>query len=86
VLLIDADLDSAAFVAERIRASVAGSMISISQETQVSITVSIGVACLSDGDPEASAEAVSRALIAQADACLYQAKEGGRNRVVSHRG
>ena len=86
VLLIDADLDSAAFVAERIRASVAGSMISISQETQVSITVSIGVACLADGDPDAGAEAVARALIAQADACLYQAKEGGRNRVVSHRG
>ncbi|HWA89947.1 MAG TPA: GGDEF domain-containing protein [Rhizomicrobium sp.] len=40
------------------------------------ITVSIGVAELNDSDTPAS-------LIQRADACLYAAKNGGRNRVVS---
>jgi diguanylate cyclase (GGDEF)-like protein len=52
VLLIDANLESAAFVAERIRASVAGSMITLSPELQLSVTVSIGVACLEVGTAE----------------------------------
>ncbi|MBY0556635.1 MAG: sensor domain-containing diguanylate cyclase [Burkholderiaceae bacterium] len=83
VLLIDADLDSAAFVAERIRASVAGSMIVLSQELRLSVTVSIGVACLAPGDAEGDPAAVARAWVAQADTLLYVAKESGRNRVVS---
>ncbi|MGV7208003.1 DUF484 family protein [Oxalobacteraceae bacterium A2-2] len=83
VLLIDADLDSAAFVAERIRAGVAASMITLSPELSVSVTVSIGVACL-DPAIEGEAPAIARTLVAQADAALYQAKDGGRNRVVRH--
>ncbi|MBA5685533.1 GGDEF domain-containing protein [Rugamonas apoptosis] len=84
VLLIDADLDSAAFVAERIRASVAGTMISLTQEVRLSVTVSIGVACL---DPDLAAgepELVARELLARADGALYQAKAAGRNRVIRH--
>lgn len=84
VLLIDADLDSAAFVAERIRASVAGTLIGLTQEVRLSVTVSIGVACL---DPELAVgepELVARDLLARADGALYQAKEGGRNRVIRH--
>src|SRR5471032_1791416 len=84
VLLIDADLDSGAFVAERIRASVAASMITLSPELQVSVTVSIGVACLHSTGLE-DAEPIARELIAQADSSLYEAKETGRNRVVSYR-
>jgi diguanylate cyclase (GGDEF)-like protein len=38
------------------------------------ITASFGVACLATGEDE-------QALIARADAALYRAKEGGRNRV-----
>ena len=85
VLLIDANLDSAAFVAERIRASVACSMIPLSAEVQVSITVSIGVACLDHATAEGEGEGVMRELIANADHSLYAAKESGRNRVISHR-
>jgi diguanylate cyclase (GGDEF)-like protein len=83
VLLIDANLESAAFVAERIRASVAGSMIMLSPELQLSVTVSIGVACLEVGTAEGEPEAIARALIERADSLLYHAKEHGRNRVVS---
>jgi len=83
VLLIDANLESAAFVAERIRASVAGSMITLSPELQLSVTVSIGVACLEVGTAEGEPEAIARALIERADDLLYEAKEHGRNRVVS---
>src|SRR5471032_1903206 len=85
VLLIDADLDSAAFVAERIRASVAGALISVPHQTQVSITVSIGVACLAGGDHGGEDEAIAHALVAQADEALYEAKGTGRNRVISYR-
>ncbi|MBP1206378.1 diguanylate cyclase (GGDEF)-like protein [Duganella sp. 1411] len=83
VLLIDANLESAAFVAERIRSSVAGTMIALSPELQLSVTVSIGVACLNPGDAEGDPLAVARAWVAQADTLLYAAKEAGRNRVVS---
>lgn len=84
VLLIDAELDSAAFVAERIRASIAGTLISLTQEVRLSVTVSIGVACL---DPELAAgepELVARDLLSRADGALYQAKAAGRNRVIRH--
>ena len=85
VLLIDADLDSAAFVAERIRAGIAASMIDLSHSMRVSVTASIGVAQLLEDDPSQPAERSATELIAQADTALYQAKDGGRNRVVSFR-
>ena len=69
VLLPEASLDEAMSVAQRIRNS----------RTQVpalpQCTMSIGVACYEDGaDTTAS-------LLARADAALYRAKNGGRNRV-----
>ena len=81
--LFNANLESAAFVAERIRSSVAGTMIALSPALQLSVTVSIGVACLNPGDAEGDPAAVARDWIAQADTLLYVAKEAGRNRVVS---
>jgi two-component system cell cycle response regulator len=80
VLLIDADLDSAAFVAERIRASISASMIGLSGGLKVSITGSIGVASLA-GATEGAAEAAAKELVAHADEALYQAKADGRDRV-----
>ena len=63
-----------------ISASVAGSMIVLSQELRLSVTVSIGVACLAPGDAEGDPAAVARAWVAHADTLLYVAKESGRNR------
>jgi diguanylate cyclase (GGDEF)-like protein len=68
---------------EQVALAVAGRLCKRLQETVVfsdmrmpmpHITASFGVACLAAGEDE-------QALIARADAALYRAKEGGRNRV-----
>jgi len=82
VLLIDADLDSAHMVAQRIRASVADQPFVVGEAQMLSVSVSIGVATLGDVEREQAIEGVAQQLVAQADQALYEAKEGGRNRVV----
>ncbi|MFC0253787.1 GGDEF domain-containing protein [Massilia consociata] len=83
VLLIDADLDSASMVAQRIRASVEAQPVDLSSGEPVSVTVSIGVATLDDFERDHAIEGVAQELVAQADTALYRAKATGRNRVVS---
>jgi diguanylate cyclase (GGDEF)-like protein len=83
VLLIDADLGSASMVAQRIRASVAERPFLLSEGQSLAVSVSIGVATLDDFERDHAIEGVAQQLVAQADQALYQAKEGGRNRVVA---
>jgi two-component system cell cycle response regulator len=83
VLLIDADLESASVVAQRIRASVANQPFLLAEGQGLAVTVSIGVAALEDFEREHAVEDVALALVAQADGALYEAKQQGRNRVVS---
>jgi len=83
VLLIDADLESASMVAQRIRNSVALSPVHLNAGEQVEVTVSIGMATLDDFERDHAIEGVAQELVAQADTALYQAKANGRNRVVS---
>ena len=83
VLLIDADLDSATFVAERIRASIAGTMFDLPGSAQAWVSVSIGVASLEADVALLPIETVAQQLVAHADQALYQAKAGGRNKVIS---
>ena len=68
-------LDNAALLAERLRGRVEGAAFEY-QEKPIPITISIGVASYVE-QPDAGTK-----LIADADAALYQAKRGGRNRVV----
>ncbi|KQZ27817.1 diguanylate cyclase [Duganella sp. Root1480D1] len=84
VLLIDADLESATYVGERIRAGIAATMIELSHGVKVSITASVGVSSLAQVPDDVSAEEQAAQLIEQADEALYQAKEGGRNRVMRY--
>lgn len=76
VILEETDEEQAALVAERLRALVASESLASGSDT-VTMTVSIGTVTLSGVD-DVSLEA----LLALADRALYQAKSGGRNRVV----
>jgi diguanylate cyclase (GGDEF)-like protein len=71
--LLPCSLEEAVVVAERVREAFASSGIVV-EEGPVDTTVSIGVA----GGPAGTELEV---LLAAADAALYQAKRGGRNRV-----
>ncbi|HEX9360303.1 MAG TPA: GGDEF domain-containing protein [Bradyrhizobium sp.] len=73
--LLTCSLDEAVVVAERVREAFANSGIAV-EDGPVDTTVSIGVA----GGPAGTELEV---LLAAADAALYQAKRGGRNRVVA---
>jgi diguanylate cyclase (GGDEF)-like protein len=75
VLLPETDLTTAVAVAERLRARLAETPISAG-EASFSCTVSIGVAAPQPGDRAPDA------LLARADARMYQAKQRGRNMVV----
>ncbi|MES2015201.1 MAG: sensor domain-containing diguanylate cyclase [Pseudomonadota bacterium] len=83
VLLIDAELESATMVAERIRASVASRPFQLASGAALPVSVSIGVAVLDDFDRDHAIEGVAQELVAHADTALYRAKESGRNRVVA---
>lgn len=78
VVLPNANLATAVKVAERIRRLVAVETFEW-EEWIIPVTVSIGVASLSAANGDAPS------LVQAADAALYQAKEGGRNRVTAAR-
>jgi diguanylate cyclase len=78
VVLPQTALQQAGTVAEHIRRAVMAKelMKRSTGETLGRVTVSIGVAAWRQGEPAST-------LIARADACLYAAKNGGRNTVIS---
>jgi diguanylate cyclase (GGDEF)-like protein len=55
----------------------------LAEGQMLSVTVSVGVATLDDFEREHAIEEVAAALVGRADQALYQAKENGRNQVVS---
>jgi len=74
LVLPETSLDNARTLAETIRAKVAENRY-VFQGEVIPITISIGVALLTDGDRSATD------IIARADEKLYEAKRSGRNRV-----
>ena len=81
VVMPDTSLDVAVAVAERLRARVAAEPFAPKGvEGQLSLTVSIGVAEAAAGSTD------SDALVRTADKALYEAKYGGRNRVIPEPG
>jgi diguanylate cyclase (GGDEF)-like protein len=76
-ILVDTDAKGAAIVAERIRKAVEDARIPHAASSgQPYVTISIGVGELTQAFDSLAA------VIGAADAALYQAKHGGRNRVV----
>jgi diguanylate cyclase (GGDEF)-like protein len=73
IILPATNPDSARKVADRMRAAVAGQAIEV-DGASIQVTISAGVTLNGDGDPPA-------VVLAQADRALYDAKDGGRNRV-----
>jgi len=71
---------SAKYVAEEIRAAVESKQF-FCGDASFRVTISIGIACMKEGSPDDFEE-----LLKQADVALYQAKNGGRNRVCTYKG
>ena len=78
VVLPDTPGEGALRVAERIRTDIEDTVFQVSGE-MLSLTVSIGVCCAVPARPDTATD-----LFACADGALYQAKDGGRNRVVAN--
>jgi diguanylate cyclase (GGDEF)-like protein len=78
VLLPDTDANAAVHPADELRRTLEQAAVAGSGGAAVRYTVSVGVASLEDGESLES-------LLQRADAALYAAKRGGRNRVVDAR-
>ncbi|GBF25290.1 response regulator PleD [bacterium MnTg02] len=77
VIMPDTDLPAAQIIAERLRECIAESPFVVSDTASISVTASVGVACIDkhEDSPET--------LLKRADTALYCAKRHGRNRVVA---
>ena len=74
MLMREIELEAGLVVCERIRRQMAASRIEYDGKI-IPVTISIGLALFKDGTPNSG-----DALLAAADAFLYAAKHGGRNR------
>lgn len=77
IMLLDTDRRDALEIAERLRRSVQNTPVR-ADGRDIAVTISLGVALRSQDE-----ETTLDTLIARADKSLYQAKEAGRNRVVT---
>lgn len=77
VLLVDASEENLRRVGERLRASVHALALPHEKNPGGVVTVSIGITAFRSAAHEAFVDVLERA-----DKALYQAKKGGRNRVI----
>ena len=82
VLLEQSGQDWAKEVAERIKQSVYETTFVENENVTCSLTVSIGVSTLERPNKEQTASDLGKELLRKADKALYQAKQGGRNKVI----
>jgi two-component system, cell cycle response regulator len=77
VTLPETTIETAMEAAERLRQALAETRVPLDDGQEITFTVSIGAASLHDPDEKLAD------LLNRADQALYQAKQGGRNQVVS---
>jgi len=86
VYLPHTNREQALMLAERVRQAVSSSEIRTGKDDRiVKVTISMGVLAVEESDPSRidDAKEYLRELFSKADAALYQAKNGGRNRIVA---
>jgi diguanylate cyclase (GGDEF)-like protein len=71
--------DNSRFLLDRLRKAVEADVIELEGGTTISVTISVGIAELREGQSAGE-------LIRHADKALYAAKDAGRNRVICHEG
>jgi diguanylate cyclase (GGDEF)-like protein len=85
LLVPETDLQAVTALAERLRRQIAGTPLAINQ-SRLEITISAGVTVFVPSVQSPPIPRTLDALINLADKALYEAKEGGRNRVVVSNG
>ena len=79
VIMPETELTSAINIAERLRERIEKLSIPFKDSPRtMSVTVSVGGACVTDAHDE-----IVDTLLKRADTALYKAKESGRNRVIA---
>ncbi|HLT78919.1 MAG TPA: PleD family two-component system response regulator [Ferrovibrio sp.] len=78
VLMPDTDIDSAEVVANRLLQAIGGKPVPVRDAGELTVTCSIGCTASAPGD-------TAESLLKRADDALYEAKNGGRNRIIYRR-
>lgn len=81
IVLAQSSFEDGERVAQRVLRAVGGQPIKIGAQGSETVTLSIGVAAAAPGPEVRDLKQMAERLIAEADAALYRAKSGGRNRV-----
>jgi diguanylate cyclase (GGDEF)-like protein len=81
VLLPNTDCDSGVLLAERIRRSISATPIDLRYDGSVTITASVGIACIVPDPEDEDFKTLGDSLIARADVALYSAKAAGRDQI-----
>ncbi len=84
LVLPETELEGACSVAEKLRASVKEHTFTLDDGTTITITISLGVACMTEAETDRFDD--FNEVVRSADEALYRAKESGRDRVVSAAG
>jgi two-component system cell cycle response regulator len=86
ILLPNTDTISGELLAERIRQEIQSVPFNLADRENLTVTVSIGIACTSPRRDDSDLKTTGESLVARADVALYQAKSAGRNRVAVNQG
>ena len=83
IVLAQSSFEDGERVAQRVLRAVSGQPIKVGAKGAETVTLSIGVAAAAPGPEVRDLKHMAERLIAEADAALYRAKSGGRNRVTT---